>query len=211
MGLTLGAFLTIHSLACAQSLQSARNFDARNDSRWYDYQQLSAQQSLFPERNPAYEHAPAVVSSDALRNPISLKAHNRLKKIVALAETGDVAKTIHELDQMLKQFPDAAAYVKSIRGAQYLMQGRWDAAANDLAVATSMLPHDGTTRSNYALALMMNGRFDQAEYEARRAVDLGGPTHAVEILQTLETRKANLKAKAQEKPLAAQQELASAH
>lgn len=185
-----GIFLAGQGTVAAQFPSGFRDMsEFERSTRWAEYQQLTIEQNLLPERTPQHIQGQHIVSADDLRYQISEKTRKKLLEAAETAKLGNHDEAIRQLNEILSKHRDAEPYVKSIRGTEYLELRRWDIAAQDLEEAASMLPHEPQTRSNYALALLMTRRYEQAEREARKAVDLGGETKAREILAILVERR----------------------
>jgi Flp pilus assembly protein TadD len=88
------------------------------------------------------------------------------------ADTGDHQGAIGTLEKTLAKYPDAAAWTQSMLGVEYLKTYQLPAAVTALEQAVQLLPRDGVNRSNYGLSLVLTGKFDRAQQELRRALEL---------------------------------------
>ena len=135
------------------------------------------------ERLPA---APAIVSVDALRHPLSSKGRQLLGKAMKFAERGNHAGAINALRDALAKCPEDAPYVYNLLGFEFLETNQLMEAKNSYEEAVRLMPHDSPSHSNYALSLAVIGDLDSAEKEVRRAITLdSGNSKAKSILELL--------------------------
>jgi tetratricopeptide (TPR) repeat protein len=121
--------------------------------------------SVHPER-------PRTISAELLRYPLSGKALHMLQKALHKSEAGDHAGAVKQLQKTLGNFPDSGAYVYSLIGVEYLKTDQIPEAVDALQQAVKLLPHDASNHANLGLALFSEARYDRAEPELRRALEL---------------------------------------
>ena len=114
----------------------------------------------------------ATVSADALRHPLSPKAHGMLQKALRTMDSGDHHAAIKQLNLTLTKYPDSAAYVHSLLGVEYMRTEQYKDAMNSFQQATVLLPHDAVIRYNFGLSLVCNSLLDRGEVEVERAIQL---------------------------------------
>ena len=117
-------------------------------------------------------NAPAVVSVDVLRHPITTKVRQMLLRAMATMESGDHETAIEQLLEMLGKYPDSAPYVHNLLGVEYVKTDRFDAAVGSFQQAVLLLPHDAMTHYNFGLALICAGDYERATQEVERALEL---------------------------------------
>ena len=130
---------------------------------------MSAQNRLSAETP---QHRPAVVSADLLRHPINEKARRMLRSALETINSGDHETAIQQLRDVLRRYPESAAYVHSLLGIEYFRTNRFSAAVESFVQAVALLPHDAVNRYNLGLSLLCNGDVERGEQELRRAVEL---------------------------------------
>ena len=142
---------------------------------------------------PQQSQAPAKVSADVLRHPISEKARRILVKVLALAEKGEHARAVAALQEGMEKERTLLPYSHGLLGAEYLHLGRTAEAVPEFVEDARVFPHDATAHSNLALVLCMTLQFDHAEQEARMALYLDPNLHpAQEIMQIIAEDNAKL-------------------
>ena len=112
------------------------------------------------------------VSIDLLRHPASAKVRRELQSAMAKAGAGDDESAIGDLQEALKKHPDAAPWVYNLLGVEYVKTDRFKEGVTSLEHAVALLPNDGPTRYNLALALICAGDYDRARQEVQKAVEL---------------------------------------
>jgi Flp pilus assembly protein TadD len=125
-------------------------------------------QSSFEMQPPS---APAAVSAERLRHPVSRKGAKMLQQARNYSHAGEHGKAIDELHLALKE-PSAVPYAHSILGAEYLRIGQFPAAVGELEEAVRLLPHEVANRSNLGYALYLVGEKDRGQEEVRLALSL---------------------------------------
>jgi Flp pilus assembly protein TadD len=131
---------------------------------------LRAGEITQPEAKPG--NGSAVIAIDVLRHPISTKARRTLLSAITKIDLGQHESAIAELQEALRKYPEAAAYVHDLLGAEYVRTERYEAAVSSFEQAVSLLPHDAMTHYNFGLALVCAGDYERAAQEVRRAVEL---------------------------------------
>ena len=124
----------------------------------------------FPAREPS--GPPSTISSDALRFPLSERTQRRLEKIMHLAEAGDHAAAIRALLEFRVKQPSAEPYVASLLGEEYLETDQREAAVESFESAARLMPHDPGAHSNLGLSLALVKKYDLAETELNKALEL---------------------------------------
>ncbi len=107
------------------------------------------------------------------------------------SEAGDHAGAVQQLQKTLVQYPNSAAYVYSLIGIEFLKTGEILKAVDALQHAVTLLPHDAANHANLGLALICNGRYDRAEPELKRALDLDSHNMVASRLLTALALKKN--------------------
>ncbi len=146
--------------------------------------------------DPATAHPnPArTVPAELLRYPLSSKALHMLQKALQLSGTGDHAAAIKQLTKTLDKCPNTGAYVYSLLGVEYLKTGQLREAVMALEQAVAFLPHDASNHTNLGVALICEGRYERAEPELKRALDLDPRnTVASKLLDALALSRVALK------------------
>jgi len=134
--------------------------------------------------------APAIVSIDTLRHPLSSNGRQLLEKAVKFARRGNHAAAIHSLRDALVKYPADAAYVHNLLGFEFLETNQLMDAKNSYEEAVRLMPHESHNHANYALSLAVIGEQDSAEKEVRTAIELDkGNSKAKSILELLLKRK----------------------
>jgi tetratricopeptide (TPR) repeat protein len=130
--------------------------------------------------------APAIVSVDTLRHPLSSKGRQLLEKTMQLARRGNHGAAIKGLRDALVKFPADAAYVHNLLGFEFLETNQLMEAKNSYEEAVRLMPHESPNHANYALSLAITGDLDSAEKEVRKAIELdGNNVKAKSILELL--------------------------
>ncbi len=110
-----------------------------------------------------------VVPAGLLR--LSAKSKRILEKAQRAAAVGEYQKSIAILRGALDD-PAAAPYARINIGANYLRAGQPSAAIPEFQEAARLLPGDAMAHSNLAFALLLLRKPEEAEQEARTAVNL---------------------------------------
>jgi tetratricopeptide (TPR) repeat protein len=130
--------------------------------------------------------APAIVSIDTLRHPLSSKGGQLLEKAMKFARRGNHAAAINSLRDALVKYPTDAPYVHNLLGFEFLKTNRLMEAKNSYEEVVRLMPHESYTHANYALSLAVIGELDSAEKEVRTAIELDkGNSKAKSILELL--------------------------
>jgi tetratricopeptide (TPR) repeat protein len=117
--------------------------------------------------------APArTISAELLRFPLSDQALHMLQKALKASDAGQHLAAIKQLQKTLAKFPDTGAYVYSLLGVEDLKTDQFPEAIDALDKSVKLLPHDASNHANLGLALISSGRYDRAETELRRALEL---------------------------------------
>jgi tetratricopeptide (TPR) repeat protein len=112
------------------------------------------------------------VSVDALRHPIGERAGKLLRRALDTMSLGKHEEAIGELKATLAKYPDAAPYVHSYLGVEYVKISDFNAAVNSFEQAAAFFPHDAMTHYNLGLSLACAGSYERAEQEMRRTLQL---------------------------------------
>ncbi|MGP0073726.1 MAG: tetratricopeptide repeat protein [Bryobacteraceae bacterium] len=149
-----------------------------------------AAQHLLIDPAPVRQERPHTVSAELLRYPLSYKAQHMLQKALQMSDAGDHAGAVKQLQQTLAKYPESGAYVYSLIGVEYLKTSRIPEAVDALEQAVQLLPHDASNHANLGLAWYAEARYDRAELELKRALDLD-PHYkmATQVLGMLATAK----------------------
>jgi predicted Zn-dependent protease len=126
----------------------------------------------FPPPTAKMQRAPAVVSVDILRHPLTSKVRRLLLRAMAKMDAGDHETAISMLSGILSKYPDSAAYVDNLLGVEYVKTDRFPEAVQALEKAVSLLPRDAMTHYNFGLALVCTGDYERATREVERALEL---------------------------------------
>jgi tetratricopeptide (TPR) repeat protein len=114
---------------------------------------------------------PGTVSVRQLRNPLSAKSARMFAEAQKASEKGDYRRAIEILRGALND-PSAAPYARMNIGVDLMRVGRTEDAVPELQDAVHLMPDDSAARTNLAYALLLTKRWDVAEEEARRAIEL---------------------------------------
>ena len=117
-------------------------------------------------------NAPAVVSVDILRHPISRKVRRLLLRAMGKMNAGDQEGAISILLGTLAKYPDSAVYTEALLGVAYVKTDRYEEGVVALEKAVALLPHDAMTHYNLGLALICTGDYRRAAAEVKRALEL---------------------------------------
>ena len=130
--------------------------------------------------------APAIVSIDTLRHPLSSKGRQLLDKAVRLAGRGNHAAAIKCLRDALVKCPTDAPYVHNLLGFEFLQTNQFMEAKDSYEEAVRLMPRESHNHANYALSLAVIGDLESAEKEVRTAIELdSGNAKAKSILELL--------------------------
>jgi Flp pilus assembly protein TadD len=140
----------------------------------YYYNRVNALAQALVLSLPLYAVGPGAetISADLLRVHLPTKAKEILLKAKRAADAGDHAGAIELLESACVKYPEADAWTKSTLGVEYLRTRQFEGAVVVLQQAILLLPRDSVDRSNLGVALANTGRYDQAEQELNRAVEL---------------------------------------
>ncbi len=134
--------------------------------------------------------APAIVSVDTLRHPLSSKGRQLLETALNFARRGNHTAAINSLRDALVKYPADAPYVHNLLGFEFLETNQLMEAKNSYEEAVRLMPHESPNHANYALSLAVIGELDSAEKEVRTAIELDkGNAKAKSILELLLKRK----------------------
>jgi tetratricopeptide (TPR) repeat protein len=133
-------------------------------------QQSSAQSEgiWFPQRTPNESNAPITVAE--LQHPLSGKGRKLILKAQAELRDGKPDDCLADLDQA-ERIASAVPYAHGVRGAAYLLEGRFGDAISQLQEAVQVLPLPANY-SNLGYAYLLTGDLDRGEEQLRRAVEL---------------------------------------
>ena len=136
---------------------------------------LRAQPDSVPviiDPSPVHQAHARTIPAELLRYPISDKARHMLRKALQTSNDGDHADSVKQLQKILAKWPGTSPYVYSLLGVEYLKLGQMPEAVNALEQAVMLLPHDASNHANLGLALASEKKYDRAEPELRRALEL---------------------------------------
>jgi tetratricopeptide (TPR) repeat protein len=111
------------------------------------------------------------VSVRQLQHPISAKSKRIFQEAQRAGEAGDYSKEISILQGAL-QDPAATPYARMNIGVAYMKLGQTALAIPELRDAARLMPEDAMAHTNYAYALLLRRRIEEAEVEGRRALQL---------------------------------------
>jgi len=120
----------------------------------------------------AQQGPPRKISVELLRYRLSGRALHMLQKALQISESGDHPGAVKQLQKTLAKCPDSAAYADSLIGVEYLKTNQIPEAIDALEQAVKLLPHDASNHANLGLAWVADGKYDRAEPELRRALEL---------------------------------------
>jgi len=134
--------------------------------------------------------APATVSSDMQRHPLTSKARRLLMKAMHHADFGNHPAAIQGLHETVAKDPSSAPYVDNLLGMEYMLTSQFKEAKSSFEEAVRLMPHESINHSNLGLSLAYVGELDSAEREERQALQLDrANARAKSILETLLRRK----------------------
>ncbi len=122
----------------------------------------------FPSEEP--REGKGAISVAELQHPLSGKGRALILKAQTDLRAGKVEACLQDLDQAMK-VASAVPYVHGVRGAAYLLSGRYPQAISELQLAVQLLPLPANY-SNLGYAYLLQGNEDQGEQELRRALEL---------------------------------------
>lgn len=158
---------------------------------------MNGSMSSFPRSPLVGPAAPATVSTDMLRHPLSSKARRLFEKAMHFAELGNHPAAIEGLRNALVKCPSDAPYAENLLGLEYMEASRYAEAKNSFEEAARLMPHESANHSNLGLSLAIAGEWDAAEREERKALQLGSANAKAQlILEALLTRKRDQAAEA---------------
>jgi Tfp pilus assembly protein PilF len=124
-----------------------------------------------PERENKPGGPAATVSARELRHPLSAKSKRMFAAAQKASEKGEYLQAIDMLRSVLNE-PAAEPFARMNIGVAYVRAGQPASAAPELREAVRLMPDDAVAHTNFAYALMLTKRVDEAEEEARRALQL---------------------------------------
>jgi Flp pilus assembly protein TadD len=136
----------------------------------------------FARPMPAPTAPAGTVSSDILRHPLSGRARHLLEKAMHIAELGQHGAAIEALRDALVKRPDAAPYIHSLLGIEYLETHQLAEAVKAFGEAARVMPHESATHSNLGLSLAASGSLDLAEKELHTALDLDATNEKAKVI-----------------------------
>jgi tetratricopeptide (TPR) repeat protein len=122
----------------------------------------------FPSAEP--REGKGAISVAELQHPLSGKGRSLILKAQIDLRAGKVEACLQDLDQAMK-VAAAVPYVHGVRGAAYLLTGRYPDAISELQLAVQVLPLPANF-SNLGYAYLLTGDMEQGEQELRRALEL---------------------------------------
>jgi tetratricopeptide (TPR) repeat protein len=140
-----------------------------------------------PAPKPAnFSSGPAIVSVDELRHPLSAKARRAMEDANRESELGNHSAAIDDLRKALVKYPVSAPYAYNLLGREYVNSGDYVKAEESFEEAARLMPHESAHHSNLGLSLVILGRWDRAEQELRKALQLDrANAKAKQILEAL--------------------------
>jgi Tfp pilus assembly protein PilF len=124
-----------------------------------------------PERGNKAGGPAGTVSARELRHPLSAKSKRMFAAAQKTSEKGEYLQAIDMLRSVLNE-PAAEPFARMNIGVAYVRAGQPASAAPELREAVRLMPDDAVAHTNFAYALMLTKRVDEAEEEARRALQL---------------------------------------
>lgn len=113
----------------------------------------------------------ATVSVRDLRHPLTSKSKRLFAAAQQAAAKGEYLKAVDILRGALSD-PAAEPYARTNIGAAYIRAGQPAAAIPELKEAVRLMPDDAVARTNFAYALMLTKRTDEAQEQAQQALRL---------------------------------------
>jgi tetratricopeptide (TPR) repeat protein len=160
------------------------------------FPEFGANRTAGPIVAPAQKSAEPTISSDRLRYPLTPKARKMIDRAEAAASKGEHNTAIRVLIETRERYPSSTPYVDSLLGLEYEKSGLFKQAEEELQQAVTLMPHEAVNHSNLAFALCYLGRFEEAETEVRRALEIDKDNPAPQkILRALMERKAAMAAR----------------
>jgi Flp pilus assembly protein TadD len=152
--------------------------------------ELSDSMVSVPDSSERVPAGPATVSSDVLRHPLSSKARRRLEKAMHFAGLGNHAAAIQILRDALIKEPSTAPYAENMLGLEYVENRQYAEAKSSFEEAVRLMPHESVNHSNLGYSLAVEGDWNSAEQEARKALQLDSAnSKAKSLLDLLLSRK----------------------
>jgi len=111
------------------------------------------------------------VSVRELQHPMSAKSKRMFAAAQKASEKGEYLKAVDILRGALTD-PAAEGYARMNIGVAYVRAGEAATAVPELKEAARLMPGDAVARTNFAYALLLARRVDEAEVEARGALRL---------------------------------------
>lgn len=111
------------------------------------------------------------VSLRELRHPLTSKSKRLFAAAQQAAAKGEYLKAVDILRGALSD-PAAEPYARTNIGAAYIRAGQPAAAIPELTEAVRLMPDDAVARTNFAYALMLTKRMDEAQEQAQQALRL---------------------------------------
>jgi Flp pilus assembly protein TadD len=89
-----------------------------------------------------------------------------------ISQLGKHKEAIDILQEDLVKVPDAAPYIHSLLGEEYLETRQLPEAVTSFQEAVRVMPREAATHSNLGLSLALSGELELAEKELRKALEL---------------------------------------
>jgi Tfp pilus assembly protein PilF len=122
-----------------------------------------------PKRENKAGGPAATVSARELRHPLSAKSKRMFTAAQKASEKGEYLKAIDMLRSVVNE-PAAEPFARMNIGVAYIRAGQPAPAVPELRQAVRLMPDDAVAHTNFAYALLLTGRLDEAEAEGRHAV-----------------------------------------
>jgi len=134
------------------------------------------------ERTPG---GPATISKDVLMHPLTAKGRRLLEKARSLADLGEHTAAIRFLRDALVKEPSTAPYAKNMLGVEYFENRQFSEAKSSFLEAERLMPQESVNHSNLGYSLALDGDWNTAEQQARKALQLDPANSKAKMLLDL--------------------------